>query len=70
MTPAPATLLLWANSKAAADRPTLVRLTPDSLTLAAVPGADLEHVIADLEDGEDVAGQVIPLIFLRRGGGG
>jgi hypothetical protein len=59
-----ATPLLWANSRAAEDRPTLVRLTPDSLTLAAVPGADLEHVIADLENGGDVAGQVIPLASL------
>lgn len=61
---ATATPLIWANSGAAAGRPTLVRLTPDSLTLAAVPGADLEHVIAALEDGGDVAGQVIPLTSL------
>ena len=61
---ATATPLFWANSGAAKDRPTLVRLTPDSLTLAAVPGADLEHVIAELKDGGDVAGQVIPLSSL------
>jgi hypothetical protein len=42
----------------------LVRLTTDSLTLALVPGGDLEHVIAELEDGGDVVGQVIPLASL------
>ena len=60
-TPTP---LLWADPGAAKDRPTLVRLTPDSLTLASVPGADLECVIAGLKDGGDVAGHVIPLSSL------
>jgi hypothetical protein len=53
--------LLWVNAGAGKDRPSLVRLTPDALTLAAVPGADLEQVTAALETGGDVAGQVIPL---------
>jgi hypothetical protein len=54
-------LLIWTNPAAEKNQPTLVRLTPDDLTLAVVPAADLEPVIADLEDGGDVAGQVIPL---------
>lgn len=63
------TSLFWANSGAAKDRPTLVRLTPDALTLAAVPSADLEDVIAALKEGGDVAGHVIPLSSLSGTGG-
>jgi hypothetical protein len=60
---------IWTNPGTAKDRPNLVRLTPYDLTLAAVPGADLEHMVADLEDGGDVAGQVIPLSSLVGAGG-
>src|SRR4051794_4561494 len=58
---APATPLIWANPGAAKDRPTLVRLTLDSLTLATVPSADLEQVSAALRNGGDLPGKVIPL---------
>jgi hypothetical protein len=53
--------LIWTNPGAAKGRPTLVRLTPDTLTLAFCAKADVEHVATELEDGGDVAGQVIPL---------
>src|SRR5215475_3292603 len=35
------TPLIWANPGAAKDRPNLIRLTPDSLTLATVASTDL-----------------------------
>jgi len=63
------TPLIWANPGAAKDRPNLIRLTPDSLTLATVASTDLEHVIAALKEGGDVAGQVIPLSSLRGASG-
>src|SRR5262249_15503956 len=66
---ATATPLIWADPGAAKDRPTLVRLTPDSLTLATIPSADLDCVIAALKDGGDVAGQVIPLTSLSGASG-
>jgi hypothetical protein len=55
---------IWADPDAAKDRPTLVRLTPDYLTLAAVPSADLECVIAAVKEGGEVAGEVIALASL------
>lgn len=53
--------LLWTNSAAADDQPTLVRLTPTALTLAVVPKADLDKVTEELQAGGEVAGQVIPI---------
>jgi hypothetical protein len=55
------TSLVWTNPSAANDQPTLVRLTPERLTLAVVSGADLDNVISGLNAGGEVAGQVIPL---------
>src|SRR5262245_59477698 len=66
---ATSTPLIWANRGAAKDRPPLVQLTPDALTLAAVPRADVECVIAALREGGDVAGQVIPLASLSGASG-
>jgi hypothetical protein len=56
-----ATTLVWTNPGAPADQPSLVRLTAAGLTLAVVPGPDLDKVAADLGRGGEVAGQVIPL---------
>jgi hypothetical protein len=53
--------LIWTNPRAAKDRPTLVRLTADSLTLAKIPSGDLEDVVAGLKRGEEAAGELIPL---------
>jgi hypothetical protein len=53
--------LCGANSGASEDRPTLVRLTADCLTLAADSGADLTHMIDELKESRDLVGQVIPL---------
>src|SRR5262245_10012445 len=61
--------LIWADPGAAEARPSLVRLTPDAVTLAAVPRADLEGVVAALKDGGDVAGQVSPLASLSGASG-
>lgn len=55
------TPFIWVNPGAQSDRPTLIRLTPESLTLSNVPGADLEGVAEELRDGGEVAGHVIPL---------
>src|SRR5262249_33397331 len=66
---ATATPPIWANPGAAKDRPNLIWLTPDALTLANVPSTDLEHVIAALKEGGDVAGQVIPLSSLSGASG-
>src|SRR5262249_48730749 len=63
------TPLIRASPGAAKDRPNLIRLTPDSLTLATVASTDLEHVIAALKEGGDVAGQVIPLSSLSGASG-
>lgn len=55
-----AAALQWTN-KRAGDKPTLARLTGESLTLAKVPPADLEPVAAAIERGETAPGEVIPL---------
>jgi hypothetical protein len=56
------TSLYWTNPAAEEEQPTLVRLTPTALTLAVVPAADLDNVVAALQGGEEeLAGQVIPL---------
>jgi hypothetical protein len=56
--PAP---LIWTNPRAAKDRPTLVRLTPETLTLAKIPSAELDHVVETVKRGGDLPGEVIPL---------
>jgi hypothetical protein len=60
---------IWTNPDAEKDQPTLVRLTPAALVLATIPPDDLEHVIAELTEGGDVPGQVIPFSSLSRVGG-
>ncbi len=61
--------LIWTNPGAGKDQPTLVRLTPDTLTLATVPSADLEYVTDALRNGGEIAGQVIPLSSFSRAEG-
>lgn len=55
---------VWINPGAGSDKPTLVRLASDTLTLAVIPPADLEHAIEALKEGGDVVGHVIPLSSL------
>lgn len=61
--------LIWSDPGAKKDLPTLVRLTPDTLTLANVPSADLADVIDALRNGGEVPGQVIPLASLSKAEG-
>jgi len=53
--------LVWTNAAAGEKQPTLVRLTPAALTLATIPAADLDRAVTALNDGEELAGQVVPL---------
>jgi hypothetical protein len=64
-----ATHRLWTNPGAGAGSPSLIRLAEEALTLAEVPGPDLEGVIGGIEDGEPVAGYVIPLGSIRGASG-
>lgn len=52
--------LLWTNKRAGA-KPTLMRLTAHSLTLAKIPPADLEPISEAIERGEAAPGEVLPL---------
>jgi len=52
---------IWNKADASKGQPSLIRLTPTSLTLAQVPRADLEAVTEEIGLGEDVAGFVIPV---------
>jgi hypothetical protein len=56
--------LAWTNPDAGKDKPSLVRLSADALTVATVPKEDLGKVVAALAEGAPVAGQVIPLSTL------
>jgi hypothetical protein len=58
--------LVWTNPDAEEEKPTLVRLTADALTLAVVPRGDLATVVAGLGDGGTVAGKVIPLAAVTK----
>ncbi len=53
--------LVWTNSAAGEDRPSLVYLTSGSLTLATIAADDLDRTAAALAAGESIAAQVIPL---------
>jgi hypothetical protein len=53
--------LVWTNAAAGEKQPTLLRLTPVALTLATIPAADLDRAVTALNDGEELAGQMIPL---------
>jgi len=62
--------LVLTNAEAEDGEPSLVRLTPEWLTLAPVPKEDLSSTVRALADGGTVSGQIIPLASLVRLEGG
>jgi hypothetical protein len=47
--------LIWTHPESEEGKPSLVRLTPDAVTLAVIPKEDLEKTIAALEKGSEVS---------------
>jgi hypothetical protein len=55
---------VWINPNAAQDKPSLIRLTRDILTLAVVAAANLDDEERRVRNGGVISGQVIPLSSL------
>lgn len=62
--------LLWTNATAEDGELSLVRLTPEWLTLASIPKADLAATAHAVADGGTVSGRIISLATLVRLEGG
>lgn len=54
----------WSNPDSEDKKPSLVRLTPETLCLAVIPKAELENARSNWERGHDLAAQTIPLSAL------
>jgi hypothetical protein len=58
--------LVWSNPKATKGTPSVVRLSPQALSLAMPPKVDVAQFGAAAADGENVPREVIPLTALVR----
>ena len=57
---------VWTNPDSEKGKPSLVRLTPETMCLVVVPAEDLEKTVAVLESGGSVLMQNIPLAAIAQ----
>jgi hypothetical protein len=57
---------IWTYPESEEGEPSLVRLTPDMLSLAVIPKQDLEKTAAALEKGDTVAARDIPVTLITQ----